>query len=72
MAAAARNRFSAEYGDTVDAAHAHYRRELVSVTRNTVPAALAPNMIRSRLVQMQQTTTANDLLLVGNLQLVEV
>jgi len=27
MAAVARNRFSAEYGDAVDAAHAHYRRE---------------------------------------------
>jgi len=29
MAAVARNRFSAEYGDTVDGAHVHYRRELI-------------------------------------------
>jgi len=27
MAAVARNRFSAEYGDAVDTAHAHYRRK---------------------------------------------
>lgn len=27
MAAVARNRYSEEYGDTVDAAHAHYRRK---------------------------------------------